>query len=96
MPIHEKIVKDKAVSILIREIDAQRHKEEYAKAKIPKYWEWVDLEVRNIFYEGIRIGTLKCITRFNYYGYRNNIINNRLVENKCPYWNQNEIWEYII
>jgi len=95
-PIHKGVIKDKAINTLIQEIDAQKQEEEYAKKKLPEHWEWIDLEARNTFHEGIRAGTLKCIAGFNYYGCRNKKINEGLVSDRCPRCNQVETWEHVI
>ena len=41
-PTHDRIIKDKAIKTLIREIDAQRHGGENAKSIIPEHPEWID------------------------------------------------------
>ena len=37
-PIYNGIIKDKSIKILIREIDTQKYKEEYAKRKLKEWW----------------------------------------------------------
>ena len=82
-PIYNGCIADKLIKTLIREIDAKKYERTYAESKIPEYSEWLDLEVWNVFHEGVGAGTLKCITRFNHYGCRDVSINKGLVENKC-------------
>ena len=68
-PIHDRYIVNKSIKMLIRDIDIKICKKSYAESKIPEYSEWLDLEERNVFHEGVGLGTLKCITRFNHYGY---------------------------
>ena len=42
------------------------------------------MDVRNYFHEGVGARILKCIIGYNHHGKRNQIVNNGLVENKCP------------
>jgi len=84
IPIHKGVINDKAINTLIREIDAQKQEEEYTKKKLHKHWEWIDLEARNAFHEGVGAGILKCIAEFNYYGCRNKKISKGLVSDRCP------------
>ena len=37
-PLHNGIMKDKALSTLIREVDTQHQEEEHVKIKIPEHW----------------------------------------------------------
>ena len=67
----------------MREIDAQAFEEDHVKSKLPGKWAWIDIKVRNIFCEGIRVGTLKYATRFDYHRCRTNQINDSIVGNKC-------------
>ena len=55
-------MKNKAVGTLIREVDSQQQEEEYVKSKTPEHWNWIDMEARNKFHEGVGARTLKCIT----------------------------------
>ena len=84
MPIHYGILLDKLVNTLIWEIDTKECESQYTELKIPEYSDWLDLEVRNTFHEGVREGILKCIMGYNYYGYRDDKINKGLVRKKCP------------
>ena len=68
----------------MREIDAKQYERDYAESKFPEYHEWLDLEARNVFHEGIGAGTLKCISGFNHYGDRDKAMNNNLTSNRCP------------
>jgi len=95
-PVHNRMIRDKAVNTLIREIDASENEVNYAKSKVPEHWEWLDIEARNTFHEGVGAGTLKCITGFNHYGTRNEHINNGMVSNRCPRCNREESWEHVI
>ena len=70
-PIQNGVMKDKVVRTLIREADAQNQKEEHVKSKIPEHWNWIVLEARNTFDEGVGAGTLKCVTGCSHYGCRN-------------------------
>ena len=89
-PIHEGEIKDKAVAVLIREVDAIKYEEEYAKSKLFEKWNWVDINARNMFHKGIGAGTLKCVTGYNHCGIRNKMINNGLASDKCPRCGQEE------
>ena len=82
--VHNEVLKDKAVDVLIREIDAHHHEAEH----LPEHWNYIDLEARNTFHEGVGLVTLKCVTGHNHCGYRNRKINNELVENRCPRCNK--------
>jgi len=37
-PVYDRIIKDKAIATLIREIDAQHFEEEYTKSKLADKW----------------------------------------------------------
>ena len=82
--MHNGKINNKAVNTLIWEIDAIECKREYLEMKIPQYHQWIDIGVRNTFHKVVGIGTLKCITGFNHYGYRDEKINKGMVDNKCP------------
>ena len=49
-PIHNGVIKDKAVSTVIREVDAQNQEEEHVKCKTPE--NWIHLEARNYSMKG--------------------------------------------
>ena len=67
--------------INLRNRYAEVHKE-CVKIKTPNYHENIILEAINEFYEYVRVGTLGCAVGYNYYGHRNNHIDNGLVRNK--------------
>ena len=94
--IHNGVMKDKAVGTLIREVDAQQQEEEYLKSKIPEHWNWIDVEARNTFHEGVGAGTLKYITGQNHYGCRHKKTNNELVDKRCPRCNKIKTWEHVM
>ena len=75
---------DKSISVLIREVDAKKRERDYAASKVPEYHEWLDLEARNTFHEGVGARILKCVTGYNHYSFRNKKINNNLIDEKCP------------
>jgi hypothetical protein len=84
IPIHENVISDKSIRVLIREIDTKENEKLYAESKCPEYSSWLDIEARNVFHEGVGAGTLKCVVGFNYYGIRDKAINGRLTDDKCP------------
>ena len=96
IPVHREVIKYKSINTLIREIDAQEHEVIYLKSKIPEYWNWIDLEARNTFHEGIGAGILKCVIGYNHHKSRNKKINQGVVSNRCPRCNQRESREYVI
>ena len=55
----------------MRELDAKKSEQEYAASKFPEHYEWIDIEARNTFHEGVGAGILKCIIRYNHHGKRN-------------------------
>jgi len=57
---------------------------DYTLNKLGSDIEYIDLEARDYFYEGVLLSKLKCITGFNYHGKRNKIINDGLIKNECP------------
>ena len=93
---HDGAMKEKVVSTLIREADAQNQEEEHAKCKTPEFWNWIDLEAIFTFHEGVRAGTLKCATWHNHHGCRNEKINDGLVGKRCPRCNEIETWEHVM
>ena len=87
---------DKSISVLIREVDTKKRERDYAASKFPEYYEWLDLEARKAFYEWVRAETLKCVTDYNHYGFRDKKINNNLMDEKCPRCQQRETWDHVI
>ena len=43
-PIHENVISNKSISVLIREIDAKDNEKLFAESKCPEYSSWLDLE----------------------------------------------------
>jgi len=81
---------DKSISVLMREVDAKKSKSDYAASKYPEHYRWLDIEARNMFHQGVGAGTLKYVTRYNHYEYRDKQINAGLVEDRCPRYQQRE------
>ena len=50
----------------------------------------IDIEVRNSFHYGTTPSLLKCITKFNYYGTKNKLINQELTLSQYPQYFMNE------
>jgi len=82
-PIYKNVISNKLISVLIWETDAKENEKLYAKSKYPEYLSWLDIEVRNVFHEGVGAGTLKCVVGFNHYGIRDKAINRGLTDDKC-------------
>ena len=78
------LLNGKAVSTLIQEVDTKESETNYLISKIPKYYYWIYCDVRNTFYEGVGIETLKCVVGFNHCGCRDEKTNNNLIDNYCP------------
>ena len=81
--VNQKIV-DKNINVLIREVDTRKSELEAIKEKVKDKYEWIDMDARNCFHEGVGVGTLKCVVGYNHYGRRNQIVNKELVGSKCP------------
>ena len=94
--MHKGQIVDKAINTIIQEIDTKEREKEYLASKIPEYYDWIDMEAKNTFHEGVGAGTLKCITGFNQYGTRDSQINKGLVCDKCPRCSLQETWEHVI
>ena len=71
-------------------VDAMKDKEEYARSIFRCNIEQIDLYIRNCFFKGTTILTIKCIAKFNHYGARNKQINEGIAPNEYPYYYQKE------
>ena len=59
---------DGIMSQLIRAYDAYKSKEQYTNDQLRANADFIDMEVRNNFYEGVTLSTLKRIALFNHHG----------------------------
>ena len=95
IPVHDDVINDKVVGTLIREAHAQQLEEECVKIKTHKHWNWINMEAKNAFHEGVGAGTVKCVIGHNHCNYRNKKINNELIDSRCPRCNEIETWEHV-
>jgi len=42
--ICNEVIIDKSISVIMRELDVKKSKQEYAASKFPEYYEWIDIE----------------------------------------------------
>ena len=78
----------------MREIGTKQFERDYASSKFPEYYEWLDLEVRNVFHKGIWAGALKCMSGFNYFGERDKATNANLTNDWCSRYSIRETWNH--
>ena len=94
--LHKGLPIDNNISETVRIIDAKKAEYDYVLSRLGSKIEYVDLEAKNFFYEGVSSFKLKCITGFNHYRRRNKIINDELTKNECPRCSCTEDWHHVI
>ena len=62
----------------------------------PEHQQWIDRDKRNYFKGGTGASTIKCACKYNYYRYRNAVINEELCRDKYLRCNELEDWQHVI
>ena len=78
-------MQSRLIKEVVRIINAIENEEEYVIKKYGHKKEFIDKGARNTFKIGkVTISIIKYAHRFNYYGLREAMINNNIVEATCP------------
>jgi len=81
---------ERGVKDLIWLNDSIMHETEYAMRLFSETVHLLDLNARNCFYKGVLSLIIKCISKFNIYGTKDEIINQNIVNSLCPRYNEIE------
>ena len=77
--------------------DAKMSLKSYIEDKFQHNHHVIDFEVRNAFKcKEVTVPVLKCAYGCNYYGIRNALINDDLIEKECLRCNAIETWDHIV
>ena len=68
MLIIENQYTDIAISQVVRIINSIASERDYIQSQLGSKAEYIDIEARNMFYEGPSPALLKCTSKFIYYG----------------------------
>ena len=81
---------------VIRIEDAIASESNYVVMKFKEKVKFIELEARCFPSNKITISMTKCIHGYNHYRVRDILINGNRVTSKCPWYNEEEIWEYVV
>ena len=87
---------DDKIAEMIQVIDTMKNKYEYARNIVGSAVHNIDFNMRNSFYNGVKLLTIKYVAKFNHYNARNQIINKGLPSSECPQCLEREDWRHII
>ena len=80
-----------SVQETIQIIDRIKAKKQRLRKKLKEYKDVIDIEARNAFLaKKVMASVLKCASGYNYYGVRHTLINNDMIEENCPKYNEIE------
>jgi len=90
-------VKLKSVNEILRIHDARESEQEYCRKKLGYKYDMIDLEARNTFKVGkVTTSMIKCVYGYNHYGQRDVMINDEMIESRCPRCDMIETWEHVV
>jgi len=90
-------MKLKSVNEVMRISDAREVEFEYCKKKLGFKYDMVDLEARNAFKGGkVTTSMIKCVYGYNHYGQRDVMINDEMIDSRCPRCDMTETWEHVV
>ena len=84
MLLHNSRIANNLITEIIRNLNATKIEHDYTRSQLRSDVDYINLEARNTFSEGISTLKLKFITGYNYHGKRHLIINKELVKRECP------------
>ena len=87
----------KSINEIIRIIDAKEDEDDYVKNKLGHIHDMIDIEARNAFKVGkVTTSMLKCVYGCNHYSQHDAMINDYIVEARCPRCEMIETWEHVL
>ena len=87
----------RSVQETLRIVDARSSEEAYHKEKLGYRYNFVDYEARDVFkVKDITPSIIKCTYGYNHYGLRDALLNNNMVEERCPRCNSIETWDHVV
>ena len=78
-----------------RIIDTKKVENQYAKHKFPNNYQYIDIEARVYFKEGVLTRMLKCCYGIIQYGNHDKLINPNKVQEYSRY-SQEETWQHVV